>query len=955
MQTRTTWWGSVVSTVSSLLSKEPSLGSENTSRTSIPETAPRTRQARFCNVCGETFKSELEFHRHIVSSDSSPCCPAVFPSSEAADVASQRYKMRIENKQARTRDRQRKDSVGDGKHVKAEKDPDEVLSLPRTVPESRQQSTDGQGPKLRIKRFLTYKESFIPKDPQLHGSMPLGGSTEPTASGSPKTGADEAFTPDQHLDPNMPTLSNHISKPDYRDVNLTQQIQQLAEQVRLLQEKLGSLPALSTSSNLSQASAVDSLARKIRNILANASNRHRMSTKALVLALKDLDAMSSPRIRSITDRIRQQLQLIESEADLKNDYRLRKVLEIYHKHNLLHAGSHGARSSEGPYLSERAEVPSKKNPAQRETFPEHRLSLATIDPSSQRTQMEEDWQQVPRYFRYYRTTTLGPEAEPLQQARNVARASETENPSNIRERAGQSGSLSPSLPHPLPNEREAFPVQQSSFIPFAPTKAQSPWHGTPGETKSISPTISNEERESAKESGLSDVAAIYETTLENKSDNQRLIRQIHTQASLMRPFDPSNPTSSSSEIATSERGSLENSAAHVSSAEPTAPATGEVNEQSLLEELFPEASSYIQPHYSRRNPYPKLDPPSAVPVIRRQVYDAPKSRRDQVIESFQKHSEQVTALQLLHCSTELTEADFRRLVPKGQHIESWARDGEFYKIIPGRDPLSLERLPFYYLLFKSPESALAYQNNVVRLHKLSQLHQPSNIFSAIPPPKGFLEDGEDINLATSSYLLKPTGLPLSLNMVMQPYNAALRTLVDQGGYRPIVPSSGEERPQVWKVLMHIEGYEPSQSDLYQLISQDAHARGIQWPFHNEQSAIHRLRDIVNLKSRMLPVSSANPRAANPDRHFSHHLTNDDPSLSFLAPPQHGEHESAMQINQMVMNRVYNRWVIEFEEEDAARRFARMWHRKPLPVSKSSKHVTWRDVEEVRMCNAEFLW
>jgi hypothetical protein len=438
---------------------------------------------------------------------------------------------------------------------------------------------------------------------------------------------------------------------------------------------------------------------------------------------------------------------------------------------------------------------------------------------------------------------------------------------------------------------------------------------------------------------------------ESRSDNQRLTRQIHTQASLMKS-SVHRKVDSSVINATDSNQSREHAARPATPSIPVTPPSSEMSEQSLLDELFPETSSYIQPHYPGRDPYPKLDLPSSVPVVRRNPYDKPMSKQEQMTQSFQRSHENITVLQLLHCSTELEEADFRLLIPKGKHIEGWMQDGGFIKVIPGRDPLNLERLPFYYVLFKSAASALAYQKNASRLHKLSQLHQQSSIMSPIPPPKGFLEEGEDINLATSSYLLKPLGLALSLIHVMQPYNNSLRTLIKEGGYKPIVPSTGTNDKPIYKVLMHIEGYEPSPMDLYQLLAQEGWiVRGIQWPFHNEQAGIHRLRDITDLKAKLLPVSSASPRAANVDRHRS---TEVDTSLSYLrAPSEDGE--NAREINQMLMNRVYNRWVIDFEDEEAARRFARLWNRKVLPVSRSAKHVTWRDTEEVRMCNTEFLW
>jgi hypothetical protein len=437
----------------------------------------------------------------------------------------------------------------------------------------------------------------------------------------------------------------------------------------------------------------------------------------------------------------------------------------------------------------------------------------------------------------------------------------------------------------------------------------------------------------------------YNQMAEKTYDTQQLSRNIHTHSRAM--SSPRHPdTTVHLTKASLPRKDEEIASPSKSLGEADVKAT---TERSLLEELFPEASSYIQPYVSERNPYPKLDPPSGKgPLVVRQHVDVKKSLRERVIESFQKSGERITALQFLNCSIEFTESDFRRLVPKGKHIESWATKGEFYKIIPGRDPLSLERLPFYYLLFKSTESALAYQANVARLHKLCSLRQASNIMSVMPVPKGLLEDGEDISAAMSSYLLKPSSLRLNLNMVMQPYNLALRTLLENGGYRPIVPSLAPNGKPLYKVLLQINGWEPTAEDLYKILYRHARQRGITWPFHTESSlSIRKLRDVIDLKTRMLPISSASPRAKNsvtPDT-----IAEQDPTAGFLLP-EPGQIEG--NINQMVMARVYNRWIVEFDEEDGARRFSRLWNRRVLP---RPRFVTWRDTEEDRMVNAEFLW
>jgi hypothetical protein len=389
-------------------------------------------------------------------------------------------------------------------------------------------------------------------------------------------------------------------------------------------------------------------------------------------------------------------------------------------------------------------------------------------------------------------------------------------------------------------------------------------------------------------------------------------------------------------------------------AKPT-PGKDEPNGQSLLAELFPEASTLPQPrHTEKRDEYPKVDLPDSTSIVRRELVDQPQTLKQQVVDSFQKKGEEITVIQLSHCSTELTEADFRRLIPKGKHIDAWNRGGGFYKIIPGRDPLSLERMPFYYILFRDSESALAYQKNASRLHKLSALHQPANILSAVPAPKGFLEDGEDINAAVSSYNLLPIHHQLSLNVLMQPYNPALRALIERGGYQPIALSVDENGERIWKVLMHIEGYEPSPSDLFKIFSRDAYVHGMSIPLRNEShSSIHRLRDIVNLKTTTKPISSVNPRAYGAFNPSPSGVLYEDPAIqSMLAGAD--EHTGAKEINQWVMNRVYNRWVLDFEDEDSARRFAVGWHRKVLPELSAGKGA-WKDGEEVRVCNTEVLW
>ena len=419
------------------------------------------------------------------------------------------------------------------------------------------------------------------------------------------------------------------------------------------------------------------------------------------------------------------------------------------------------------------------------------------------------------------------------------------------------------------------------------------------------------------------------------------------------------PLNASDQTATKPSATAANNVKPPKPASATTNTANEQHERSLFEELFPGVASPAPPKpVQKREQYPKLElPADSTPLIRKAIVEPRMTLKEQMLESLQKRGEQITVLQLSHCSTGLTETDFSRLVPKSKHIDTWRRTGKFIKVIPGRDPLSLERMPFYFILFEDPASALAYQKNVSRLHKLSALHQASDIFSPVLAPAGFIEDGEDINRATSSYNLLPRHHHVSLNTVMQPYDPGLRALFERGGYNPIAPDTDAKGQRIWKVLMHIEGYEPTPSDLFKTFLRDAYSQGMTLPLRSESSsAVSRLRDLVNLKINPKPVGSVSPRSYHTfDAQEARPAVStdyEDPMIKALMTGAE-EDSSAKELSQYVMNRVYNRWIIEFSDEAAARRFALSWHRKPLP--QLDTQPGWKAMEETRMCNTEVLW
>merc|ERR1711963_812637 len=106
--------------------------------------------------------------------------------------------------------------------------------------------------------------------------------------------------------------------------------------------------------------------------------------------------------------------------------------------------------------------------------------------------------------------------------------------------------------------------------------------------------------------------------------------------------------------------------------------------------------------------------------------------------------------------------------------------------------------------------------------------------------------------------------------------------------------------------MHIEGYEPTPSDLFKIFSRDAYKHGMILPLRNEsQTSVHRLRDMINLKVSSKAVSSSRPRAYGTfDQSSSDsEMTYDDPAIQSMLGGV--DEDSPSQQNQLVMNRVYN--------------------------------------------------
>src|SRR5438045_611006 len=77
-------------------------------------------------------------------------------------------------------------------------------------------------------------------------------------------------------------------------------------------------------------------------------------------------------------------------------------------------------------------------------------------------------------------------------------------------------------------------------------------------------------------------------------------------------------------------------------------------------------------------------------------------------------------------------------------------------VIPGRDPETLEPRGHYFVLFSTDAAARAYRDRVIRLHRISKTWTPTSITSPLPPPPGYLKDGEDIHALMQAFTIIPS-------------------------------------------------------------------------------------------------------------------------------------------------------------------------------------------------------
>jgi len=379
----------------------------------------------------------------------------------------------------------------------------------------------------------------------------------------------------------------------------------------------------------------------------------------------------------------------------------------------------------------------------------------------------------------------------------------------------------------------------------------------------------------------------------------------------------------------------------------------ETRKPSLIEQLFPEETKRYEEAAARQErEIPRM--PLELPVRKRTPADrlalpaqtgesrgAMLKRRTMELQAAKAES-QTSVLVLLNASKHLTEEDFTRLIPQGQHMEGWTlEDGDILKVVPGRNLATLEQENFYYLLFSSPLSAFVYQGHATRIARLAAEQTPDSLHTALAPTPGYMVNGMDVYAAIQAYTLTPSTQTLNLRQLKPPVSPLVASIVKNGGYSAIL-----KRPDrmPYEVRLTLEGPQLPLSRIRYIIYESGRDRALGWSGGDE----------ANIKiTRYEPKRPATPTSENEDsKSVARHPTEQsqlswDMSKSRVSPSGSDVGDNAQR--RRTANPVY---ILGFHTEHAAQSFIRYWHRKPMDWG--SKRTDSED-DLAPIANAELLW
>jgi hypothetical protein len=185
--------------------------------------------------------------------------------------------------------------------------------------------------------------------------------------------------------------------------------------------------------------------------------------------------------------------------------------------------------------------------------------------------------------------------------------------------------------------------------------------------------------------------------------------------------------------------------------------------------------------------------------------------------------------------------------------------------------------------------------------------------SHIPPPPGFLKEGEDLDALLQAFTLVPSSqMHASIRKLRKPLKESILHLIADDSHHAL--ASRRQRGDNMVLFFLDRGF-VSSYDLRSMIGNDGRERNLHW----------NLRNIDDLtKSKSFP-NEENIRE--------------------------GDADQGTEPRQRMKTRQPSTFILFFKDNQEARRFVRTWHRTPLPVLQEPDISD----QEPPIVNAELLW
>ncbi|CZT16346.1 uncharacterized protein RCC_02188 [Ramularia collo-cygni] len=368
---------------------------------------------------------------------------------------------------------------------------------------------------------------------------------------------------------------------------------------------------------------------------------------------------------------------------------------------------------------------------------------------------------------------------------------------------------------------------------------------------------------------------------------------------------------------------------------------------SLVEQLFPEETKRYEAAQKILREVPRLaldalqTPAPAKPLASPTSDEPTRSWKAMKLENIMRAAGPGTAMLVLRNATpNLTEEDFRRLIPQGKHIEGWTLEqGDIIKVIPGRNMADLSPKNAYYLLFSSALSAFSYQGHVTRIHTLASQHTPSSDTSPIPPPPGYIIEGLDVHAAIEAYALVPPGQRLELRGIKPPLSPAMQHLLKYKGYQGLVE---RENKMPFEARLTLEGPQLTLSAVRHEILDSGKKRGLSWSGEDSNTIQMSRWDSERWMSASDDSESAWSRVAERTEE------EETKRATYRADRSKPNDSTTSQPKRRSPGVVY---IVGFQTERAAQSFVQYWHRRPIGSPKH--HDIEGDIPPI--ANVELLW